>query len=306
VKHVAFGRNLTSLPGLLPLQTRRVTYLDTNAVSHLSRWQERAADITGIEEVRRDLCSSASKRTIALGQWFFSELAGFENGESRADFLADMAFVEQLQFLQIFRSSSDMRRLEVKAFLQGNKPNPVLVTWLPSTVDDPALWEAERRQLDELKVEYLAADIRGDERVEKWHPGRAARVKRLAPTWARNPHGIVRRWVRTQMRRHRVELGLPRDETHWPPPEKLLNLWCCWAYRVTRDTTREISMRSKTLKGSERRGSHAVDWCHYMTAAHADEFVTSDNGFLEIARAAPGPKPEILHLTEWVERLRNE
>ena len=108
------------------------------------------------------------------------------------------------------------------------------------------------------------------------------------------------------MRQHRKELSLPRDEALWPPPEKLLNLWYCWAYRITRDTNREVSMRSKTLKGSEKRGSHAVDWCHFMTAAHADELVTSDDGFLEIARTAPGPKPEILSLKEWVARLRAE
>jgi hypothetical protein len=76
--------------------------------------------------------------------------------------------------------------------------------------------------------------------------------------------------------------------------------------RITRDTTREISMRAKTLKGSERRGSHAVDWCHFMTVAHADEFVTADGDFRKILEAAPSAKPEILSLEEWVERLRRQ
>lgn len=185
--------------------------------------------IEGIEQVSRELRSFASKRNIALGQWLFSELAGYESGERRADFLADMTFVEQLQFLQVFHPSGEMRRREVQAFFRGDKVHPVVATWLPSTIQDRSIWEDERRQLGELRTEYLAGDVRAEARVEKWHPGREARVKKLKPAWESNPRGIIRRWVRGQMRQHRKELSLPRDEALWPPPEKLLNLWCCWA-----------------------------------------------------------------------------
>jgi hypothetical protein len=231
-------------------------------------------------------------------------MAGYESGKGRAAFLADMAFVEQLQFLQVFRATGDMRRREVAGFFQGGRVDPVAATRLPLTIDDSALWEQERRQLEELRKTYLVDDEQAEARVEAWHPGRESRAKKLAAEWEADQRGIVSRWVRKRMLDRRDELGLPRDESRWPAPEQLPNLWCCWAFRITRDATREISMRSKALKGSERRGSHAVDWCHYMTAAHANEFVTSDEGFLETARAAPGPKPEILSLEEWVARLR--
>lgn len=42
------------------------------------------------------------------------------------------------------------------------------------------------------------------------------------------------------------------------------------------------------------------------TAAHADEFVTSDGDFLRFAQATPGPKPEFLSLEQWVQRLTLE
>jgi len=301
-----FGRNLTVLPGLLSLYRRPVTYLDTNTVSDLARWRDRRPDVDSIEQVVRNLCSFASKRTIALGQWLFSEMAGYEGGARRPNFLADMGFVEQLQFLQIFRPSGEMRRLEIEAFFRGVEVNPVIATWLPSTTTDPELWKQERQQLEDLKTAYLKWEKGAKHRIENWHPGRESRVQQLEPEWKADPCGIVSRWVRKQMRKERTELGLPRDEKRWPHPAKLPTLWCGWAYRITRDMNREISRRSKTLKGSERRGSHAVDWCHFMTAAHADEFVSSDDDFLEIIRAAPEPKPEILHLTEWVGRLRKE
>jgi hypothetical protein len=139
MKHPAIGWNLTALSLPLPLSKRPVTYLDTNALSDISQLRDPAGQIPGIEQVRRDLCSFASRRTIAVGQWLFSELAFLEDHERRADFLADMAFVGQLQFLQILRPSGDMGRREVKAFLTGGELNPVISTSLHSTIKDRAL-----------------------------------------------------------------------------------------------------------------------------------------------------------------------
>jgi hypothetical protein len=42
------GRDLTSLPAVLPLQKRPVTYIDTNALSDISRLRDDAALIPGI------------------------------------------------------------------------------------------------------------------------------------------------------------------------------------------------------------------------------------------------------------------
>lgn len=63
MKRRLLTRALTALPRLRPLYRRPVTYLDTNALSDLSRWRERASHIDGIEQVRCELCSCASKRT---------------------------------------------------------------------------------------------------------------------------------------------------------------------------------------------------------------------------------------------------
>lgn len=306
MKRANFGRNLAAISGAVLFPKLPTTYLDTNALSDLSRLRNPAGKIPGIEQVRRDLCSFAAKRTIAVGQWLFSEMAGFENGDGRADFLADMAFVSQLQFLQIFRSSADMRRREVVAFLQRGELNPVIATSLPSLHDDTTLWAEERRQLAELKTEYLIWEDGATQRMEANYPDGEERAQRLAEDWNADRHGIVARWVRKQMGVQRDSLGLPPQQNLWPPPEKIPTFWCDWAYRVTRDLMRSMSPVIMKRRGSERRGSHAVDWCHFMTAAHADEFVTSDQGFLEIALAAPGPKPEILSLEDWVLRLHGE
>ena len=288
------------------MQKRRVTYLDTNAVSDLSRWRERATHIEGVEAVRRDLCSCAAKRTIALGQWVFSEMAGFESGDRRTNFLSDLAFVEEVQFLHVFRSSGDMMQREVVAFFNGDHVDPVISKVLPATIEDPTLWAEERRQLAELKDEYLRWEDGAEQRIDEWHPDREDRARKLAAEWEQDAHGIVARWVKNQMRENRESLGLPAEEALWPAPERLPTLWCNWAYRITRDVRKDVSLHSKQRRGSERRGSHAVDWCHFMTSAHAHEFVTSDDNFLEIAMAAPGPKPEILSLADWIARLRRE
>jgi hypothetical protein len=106
------------------MRKRRVTYLDTNAVSDLSRWRERATHIEGVETVRRDLCSCAAERTIALGQWVFSEMAGVESGDRRTDFLSELAFIEEVQFLHVFRSSGDMMRREIASFFNRHSVAP--------------------------------------------------------------------------------------------------------------------------------------------------------------------------------------
>lgn len=97
------------------------------------------------------------------------------------------------------------------------------------------------------------------------------------------------------------QLGLAADESTWPDPWRRPTLWCSWSYLLTRAILIEI-----LPKPPKRLASDVLDWLHYQSAAHADEFVTSDNGLLTIIREAPGHKPEVLSLEEWVARLRAE
>jgi hypothetical protein len=302
----------------------KTTYLDSNTVSDLVLLRPRASQLDAIQDVRRDLCSASSPRTIVLGQWLFSELSFLENGDRRANFLAHMEFLQSLAFIQIVHPPGDMKRLEVEAFLRRDELDPVRATKLPSVNHDTELWAGEREHANEMKTEYLKWEDEADQRLARDEaagvdavppPLRArkavltpaeARAQALTEEWTADREGIVSSVARDQMRKQRESLGLPLDENLWPHPQVLPTFWCDWAYRVTRDLTRAMSPVLKKRKGSERKGSHAIDWGHYMSAAHADEFVTSDEDFLEIIRAAPGPKPEILNLAEWVARLRAE
>jgi hypothetical protein len=225
----------------------------------------------------------------------------FEDGVRREDFLRDMAFVNELQFLRIFRSSGEMMRLEVEGFLRGLAPIPFISADLPMALDDPdwaQIWSEERRTLMDAKTEFQRWETAAEQRIDEWHPDRADRAQRLAADWNADKYGILVRWVRDQMRKQGAALGLPRDKRNWPHPERVPTLWCSWAYRITRDMLLQTSPRPP-----KRRAGDFVDWCHYQTAAHADEFVTSDARFLEIAAAAPGPKPEFLTLESWIQRL---
>jgi hypothetical protein len=286
------------------MRERPVTYLDSNAVSDLARLRPQAAKIPGIAKVRAALCSEASRRTIALGQWLFSELSYIEQGNKRDDFLADMQFVNQLQHLQIFRASGEMMRLEVEAFSRSLKVNPVIGTALPRPLDDEewkSVWREERRLLTESKSEFGSWEVEAEKRIALNYPDRKDMSARLAADWKVDSSGVVSTMVLRAMRALTDSLGLPRDETAWPKPEQLPTLWCNWSFRVTRDFM--LAMAENPRK---RQPGDFVDWCHFMTAAHADEFVTSDERFLEIAREAPGPKPEILSLEQWVARVRRE
>lgn len=286
------------------MHERPVTYLDSNAVSDLARLRPQAAKIDGIEKVRAELCSDASKRTIALGQWLFSELSYIEQGKKRDDFLADMSFVNQLQHLRIFRASGEMMRLEVEAFQRGLVVNPAIAEALPRPIDDAGweqIWSEERRLLTEGKNEFSAWEAEAEQRIARHYPDRKDTAMRLAADWKEDSTGIVSRLVLRAMRALTESLGLPSDENAWPKPEQLPTLWCNWSFRVTRDIMLNIAENPR-----KRQPGDFVDWCHFMTAAHADEFVTSDERFLEIAREAPGPKPEVRSLAEWVARLRAE
>lgn len=294
------AQHLSSLPWLMSLRPRRVSYLDTNAVSNLSRWQERASHIDGINKVRQDLCSFASRRTVAVGQWLFSELAFLEDHtRRRQDFIADMSFVNELQFLQLVRSSGEMIELEKASFENGLPPSPFTQIERPIDFDNPKwreVWAEERRLLRRDKDVFLGEDAAGSKRAHDAHPIKEERVQRLAADWAADREGIVRRWVRKQLKH-------PRHLTRYgrvPPPDLVRTLWCHWAFLITR------TMLIELLEDRADDDGDFADLCHYQTGAYADEFVTSDKRFLKIAREAPGPKPEFLSLEEWVERLSLE
>jgi hypothetical protein len=301
MKRAAFGRNLTSLPGLLPMYKRPVTYLDTNAVSDLSRWEERAPHIDGIEQVRRDLCSFASKRTIALSQWLFSEMAGFENGRRREKFEADMTFVNDLQHLKVLRAAGEMMQHEVECFLTRRQVDPYINLARPISFNDPqlrAMWVDEREFVKDGKSILVQEEGEAKVRIDAAYPNVEKRVQRLTDDWRGDRRGILSEWVRGKMRRDRTFLGLPPDTTTWPEPEQVPTLWCHWAYRITRDILIEI-----LPEPPGRKPSDFVDLGHYQSGAHVDEFVTRDADLLLFAKEAPGPKPEFLTLEEWVARL---
>jgi hypothetical protein len=291
-------RAAPSIHWLISSQRRPVAYLDTNVVSNLSRWQERAPHIEGLGQVRRSLCSYGSKRTIAVGQWLFSELAFLEDHQRRRHhFIADMSFVNEIQFLHLVRSSGEMIELEKTGFEKGLRPNPFMSIERPIDFDNPKwreVWAEERRLMQRDKQVFLVEDAAGSKRAHDAHPDKEERVQKLGANWAEDREGTVRRWVRKQLkhRRHRHGHGAV------PPPELIRTLWCHWAYLITR--TMLIELREDRADDD----GDLADLCHYQTGAYADELVTSDKRFRQIAKEAPGPKPEILSLEEWVARLR--
>jgi hypothetical protein len=286
------------LLSLISSQWRPVSYLDTNVVSNLSRWEERAPHIEGIEQVRRSICSYGSKRTIAVGQWLFSELAFLEDHQRRRHhFMADMSFVNEIQFLHLVRPSGEMIELEKAGFEQGRRPNPFIQIERPIDFDNPKwrdVWAEERRLMKRDKQVFLTEDAAGSKRAHDAHPDRGERVKNLEADWEGDREGTIRRWVSKQLKhpRHRQANGII------PQPDRVRTLWCHWAYLITRTMLIELQDDPADDDGD------MADLCHYQTGAYAHEFVTSDKRFRQIAKEAPGPKPEILSLEEWVARLR--
>lgn len=303
MKHPTY-RDFTALPMVLPMYRRPVTYLDTNAVSDLSRWQERVRHIRGIEAVQHDLTTFASKRTIAVSQWLFSEMAGFENGKRRDKFEVDMTFVNDIQHLKVLQPAGDMMRLEVESFLTRRPINPFIDIERPISFNDPklrAMFAGEREFIKHGKSVFVDEEAGAMKRIDIAYPNLEERKRRLTEDWQADSHGTISRWVRERMAKDRDSYGLPRDPTTWPDPEQVPTLWAHWAYRITRDILIEI-----LPKPPERKASDFGDLCHYQSGAHVTEFVTRDVDLLLFARAAPGPKPEFLTLERWVERLLDE
>lgn len=285
-----------------------VTYVDTNVLSDVSRRR------TDLEDVRRNLCSFASKRIIAIGELVFAELSTIECGAGKHDFDTDRDFVnKQLQFRRLVKPPGELMRTEVEACLMGRAPDPFVDThepFIPCGPEAAQIWWEMRRAMEEDKERFLTWNRKAEGKVNDWEPDRVKRSRLLAADWDVDKHGIVARWIRGRMQHQRVLLGLPVDKRLWPRPDRLPTLWCYWAYLIARSKVRETSPNPLKLKDSD-----VADWGHYAAAAHCDEFVTSDGisrrsgdikGFLQIAREAPSPKPEILSLDEWVRRMRDK
>jgi hypothetical protein len=290
---------------LARVDRKRTTYIETNTLSDLSRLRDHAARIPGIAEVRQGLLSSASKRTIVVSQHLLSEMAGYESGKRRHLFEADITFLNSLPNLKVFKGQGEMMGLEVSAFLREQTLEPFIDANFPIDYDDPEwkrLFEDERDWVENTAKRFWAeyeGEAKG--RIDETYPDREERRAKLAADWPQDSHRTVERFVRDVMISTRAQLGLPDDETNWPDPPVLPTLWCSWAYLLTRAILVEI-----LPKPPKQKASDVIDWLHYQSAAYADEFVTTDKWLLQIAREAPGPKPEFLSLEEWVARLRVE
>lgn len=285
-------------------QPVRTTYFEMNTLSNISQLRDDVGCIPGIDVVRRDLLSPRSKRTIVVSQHLLTEMAGYESSERRPFFEEDMAFLNQLALLKVFRAQGDLMSLEVQRAATGREFNPFIDAHFPIDYDDPewkGLFEGERIWVKGAKKSWVQYERDAKARIDANHSDLDERKTQLTAAWQDDSHGLIHQFVHNVMISTREQLGLPDDDCTWPDPQVLRTLWCSWAYLLTRAVLIEILETPP-----KRNPSDVVDWLHYQSAAYADEFVTSDNDFLTIIREAPGPKPEILSLEEWVARLRAE
>jgi hypothetical protein len=274
-----------------------------NTLSDLSQLRDHAAHIAGIDEVRRELLSSGSKRTIVVSQHLLSETAGYENSVRRPFFEADMGFLNSIPNLMVVKGQGELMNLEVNAFLTRQTLAPFIDAHFPIDYDDPEwkrLFLGEREWVKSAKKDFIQFERESRTRIDRSYPNREERSRRLAEAWSADSHGTVERFVRHQMGLARTRLGLPDDEAAWPRPQQLPTFWCNWGYLVTRSILLELP------DPPTRKPSDVIDWLHFQSAPHADEFVSSDRDLLRIALAVPGPTPEILSLEEWVARVRGE
>lgn len=118
------------------------------ALSNVSQLRDRVAGIPGIDEVRRELLSSASKRTVVMSQHLLSEMAGYESSKRRPYFEADMALLNSLPFLKVLKAQRDLSRLEIQRAMTGREFDPFINAHCPIDYNDPEykrLFEGERR-----------------------------------------------------------------------------------------------------------------------------------------------------------------
>lgn len=279
----------------LPASSLPWTYLDKNALSDLA-WRR-----SDLHATRNLLCAPSTPRMIALGQWVFAEMSCVG---SRDQLDRELRFVNALFSPRILQSSGAMMQREITCFMIGARPNPFISAKLPIDFEDPEwepVWVEEKRLLSEANAEFLRDEDERQLIIEKYYPNAIDRRRKLRADWNEDRSGTLERFVRDKMRTNRLELYLHHDESGWPRPQDVPTLWCHWAYRITRTIAREIGIDGRTYP--PRRSSDFADLCHFQSAAHVDEFVTSDEWFLALAAECPAPKPKFLMLDDWVQQL---
>jgi hypothetical protein len=105
-------------------------------------------------------------------------------------------------------------------------------------------------------------------------------------------HKMIHDWTRTEMEKHRKELGLHRLKRRWPHPMHMRSMWFERAYCIAR-------LAEVIGEGRKIVGSDVYDSVLFTDAAQVDVLVSADKTFLRRVRAIEAPDLCVMSLREW-------
>jgi hypothetical protein len=143
------------------------------------------------------------------------------------------------------------------------------------------VWDAERRQGLEARARFLLQE-RGMRRALRAENSRSELTQQMR-AWYAVPLDAVRRMAEHALFQNGLITAVPA--------ERLRTVWAWASYQAAR--TYLVHRDGRALDSNDLH-----DQEHYVAAAYADYFVTSDGTFRKIVNECPSPKPRLLHLAE--------
>lgn len=276
---------------------RHTVYLDTSAFSRL--W--RGSPLTDDEstELRARFLSPdfASRPNIVLSQWLLTEMSARLDHVKVASLIeTKLSFIARLPSFLLLHEPMTAMRAEVAAALRGEPLNVFFSEGTRIPIDCEDTWRLEHQRRDEDRAAFAASHERARAGLKAGCPDRSKLASKLKSEVLPDLKHVATEWALRAMEADRDKLGLPADSAAWPSPEALPSIWSCAAFQ-----TAYFYVINHDGRAIDPNDFH--DWCHYVAAAHADEFVSSDRKLLDIGAACPAPKPVVSTFEEWARRL---
>jgi hypothetical protein len=277
--------------------SRPKVYLDKNAFSLL--WKCKRIPDRDLLRLRRRLCSRqyASRPNLVLSQWLLREMAPrLEHHQVERQISLELDFLASVPSFLLLKAPLDVITSEVHGALTGGSADVFFDEGWEFPLDVVDTWTSE---LQGLRADGSVFESHARQAVERIHgifPDRGALAKRFTKELNDDPDLAVTNTALRTMRESWQRLGLPKDEALWPAPKALPSVWARAAFST-------VFAQLSTRDQRKPKANDFLDWCHFIAAAHADDFVTNDSWTRRVAASCPPPKPGVVSFEEWAERV---
>lgn len=240
----------------------------------------------------------SARPTLVFSQWLYIEMAAHLQNPKVADLIgAQLAFLEQLPDFLFLHEHPHVLRSEVATALRGAPPDLFIAEGWMIPVGSEEVWRSQLERRDAERAQFIATMTAAQRSFwSQFSMSRGEVVRSLRDHVLSGLALYTASWALDDMQLAFEQLGLPNDPRAWPFPDQLRTLWARAAFGIA-------YLYQLDLCGRAIDANDFHDWAHYIAAAHADEFVTSDRRQFAIAELCVPPKPKVSGFDEWAKRL---